>query len=62
MWFSQNNCIPDLKRYNFAVSRSIFGATLRSLGRQFHTYLRAATSMRNSSTARRAATSKSCLD
>ena len=70
MRFSQNDFIADLEWDYFAVSRSVFGATLGatlgatfvSWGRQRHTYLPAAISARNSSTALRAATSKSVLD
>ena len=62
MRFSQNDSIADLEGDDFAVFGTTFGATLGSCGWQRRTYLPAAISARNSSTALRAATSKSVLD
>ncbi len=58
MRFAQSNQITDLEGHDFAV----FPASLASYGWQRCVYLPAAISERNSSTARRAAMSKSVLD
>ena len=62
MWFSQNNRIPDLEWDYFAVLWAVLGAVFASIGRHGVSYLAAAISARRSSTARRAAASKSALD
>ena len=66
MRFSQNNRIPDLEWDYFAVFGAVFaailGVVLRNIAGQWRSYLPAEISARNSSTERRAATSKSALD
>lgn len=66
MWFSQNNRIPDFEWDYFAVFRAVFGEISPTVFARFvwhrGTYLPAAISARRSSTARRAAMSKSAFD
>lgn len=62
MRFSQNNRIPDLEWDYFAVFGAVLGAVFASFGWHREPYLPAAISARSSSTARRAAMSKSTFD